>query len=88
MYEVFFIMITTWIGFDATLEDIPVQYHPGSTFESRTACEDSLKNIFASQKNFRLETIRTTRNEIVLRVVSGTNKYNTFVTCAEIEKRK
>ena len=86
MQEIMFTAVTTWIGFDAKLDDIPVQYMNGTVFEDRLACEDQLKNTFAGKDNYKLETIKTTHNEIVLRVVSGTRSYNTFVTCLEVNK--
>lgn len=86
MQEIVFIAVVTWIGFDAKLQDIPVQYYNGTVFEDRQACENQLKNTFAGKDGYKLEVIKNTRNEIVLRVVSGTRSYNTFVTCLEVEK--
>ena len=86
MKEFIFIMVTTWIGFDAELDDIPVQYFgPQWTYDTRDECEKGMQRLFVGEPNFRLETIKTQRDEIVLRVISGTRSYNTFVTCMEVK---
>jgi len=85
MKEVIFIMVTTWIGFDAELDDIPVHYRSIPwTYDTRDDCEDEMKRLWAGEQNYRLETIKTERDEIVLRVRSGTRSYNTFITCLEV----
>ena len=86
MKEVIFVMVTTWIGFDAELHDIPVHYNSFQwTYDTRDDCEDQMKREWAGKQNYRLETIKTKRDEIVLRVRSGTRSYNTFITCLEVE---
>ena len=86
MKEIIFIMVATWIGFDAELHDIPVQYFgPKWTYNTRDECEKDMQRLWAGEQNYRLETIKTARDEIVLRVRSGTRSYNTFITCMEVE---
>ena len=80
----FYIMVVTWVSFSGQVLDIPSHYFPVEKYDTRSRCEDKLKEYFAGENNYRLETIKTAKDEIVLRVISGTSTKNTFITCLEV----